>query len=67
MSHAEGDPTQAPARAPAGQTDARRPYVVIAGFGVPGRAVAELLAFSGIEHCVIELTPQTVERAAKGH
>src|SRR5205814_1753894 len=43
------------------------PYVIIAGFGVPGRAVAELLAFSGVEHCVIERNAETVARAAKGH
>jgi CPA2 family monovalent cation:H+ antiporter-2 len=71
MSTADGDPNQAGARG-ASENDADRtgaplPYVIIAGFGVPGRAVAELLTFSGVEHCVIELNPQTVERAAKGH
>jgi Trk K+ transport system NAD-binding subunit len=69
MSSTDGEANQASARAPAAANDAgaRKPYVVIAGFGVPGRAVAELLAFSGIDHCVIERNPETVERAAKGH
>jgi len=45
----------------------RKPYVLIIGFGVPGRAVAELMVFSGVDHCVIEKNADTVERAARGH
>ena len=44
-----------------------KPYVIIIGFGVPGRAVAELLHFSGIDYCVIEKNEATVRRCAKGH
>jgi Trk K+ transport system NAD-binding subunit len=43
------------------------PYVIIIGFGVPGRAVAELLHFSNVEHCIIEMNQSTVRRVAKGH
>jgi len=39
-------------------------HSIIAGFGVPGRAVAELLAARHQPFCVIELNPQTVERCA---
>lgn len=39
-------------------------HSIIAGFGVPGRAVAELLAARNQPFCVIELNPQTVERCA---
>jgi voltage-gated potassium channel Kch len=37
-------------------------HAVIAGFGVPGRAVGELLAARNMAYCVIELNPRTVER-----
>ena len=37
-------------------------HVIIAGFGVPGRAVAEVLASRREQFCVIELNPKTVER-----
>ncbi|HEY2587705.1 MAG TPA: NAD(P)-binding protein [Tepidisphaeraceae bacterium] len=39
-------------------------HAIIAGFGVPGRAVADVLAAHGVEFCVIELNPKTVERCA---
>lgn len=39
-------------------------HVVIAGFGVPGRAAAEFLAAHGTPFCVIELNPRTVERCS---
>jgi len=39
-------------------------HAVIAGFGVPGRAVGELLAARKINYCVIELNPRTVDRCA---
>src|SRR5690348_7250983 len=48
-------------------TSAAKPYVVIIGFGVPGRAVAELLHFSGVDYCVVEKNEATVRRCAKGH
>ena len=37
-------------------------HAVIAGYGVPGRAVGELLAARNIPYCVIELNPRTVDR-----
>lgn len=39
-------------------------HAIIAGFGVPGRAVADCLASRNIEFCVIELNPKTVERCS---
>lgn len=39
-------------------------HAIIAGFGVPGRAVAELLAGRNQPFCVIELNPKTVERCS---
>jgi voltage-gated potassium channel Kch len=39
-------------------------HAIIAGFGVPGRAVADVLAARQMPFCVIELNPQTVERCA---
>ncbi len=40
-------------------------HAVIAGFGVPGRAVAELLTGRNMPFRVIEANPQTVERCAQ--
>jgi len=40
-------------------------HAVIAGFGVPGRAAAEIYKAAGISFCVIELNPATVDRC--GH
>ena len=40
-------------------------HTIIAGFGVPGRAVAELLDSRGIPYTVIETNPATVNRAGK--
>ncbi len=37
-------------------------HVIIAGFGLPGRAVATILQERGERFCVIELNPATVER-----
>lgn len=37
-------------------------YAIVAGFGLPGRAVAERLKAKGIPFCVIELNPDTVRR-----
>ena len=39
-------------------------HAIIAGFGVPGRAVAEILANRQTPFCVIELNPNTVERCS---
>jgi voltage-gated potassium channel Kch len=39
---------------------------VIAGYGLPGRSLVEFFARSEIEYVVIELNPQTCERAAAG-
>jgi len=43
----------------------RTPYVVIAGYGLPGRSLVEL-AHGQTDYLVIELNPQTCERAAAG-
>lgn len=40
-------------------------HAVIAGFGVPGRAVADLLHARGMTFCVIEENEQTIERCRK--
>jgi voltage-gated potassium channel Kch len=37
-------------------------YVVIAGFGLPGRFIAELLDYHGVDYSVIELNPAVVRR-----
>jgi voltage-gated potassium channel Kch len=39
-------------------------HAIIAGFGVPGRAAADVLAARQTPFCVIELNPQTVERCS---
>ena len=40
-------------------------HAVIAGFGVPGRAVADLLHARGVTYCVIERNDQTIERCRR--
>src|SRR6476661_8960377 len=40
-------------------------HAVIAGFGVPGRAVADLVHAQGMSFCVIEQNDDTVERCRK--
>ena len=47
-----------------GSEQALNGHAIIAGFGVPGRAVADCLASKNIEFCVVELNPTTVERCA---
>lgn len=42
--------------------DSMHDHAVIAGFGVPGRAVAETLSRQKVPFCVIELNPATVHR-----
>ena len=39
-----------------------RPHVIIAGFGVPGRFIAEALEFHGVPFCVIETNSAVAER-----
>jgi voltage-gated potassium channel Kch len=39
-------------------------HAIIAGFGVPGRAVADLLVSQKLPFCVIELNTLTVERCS---
>jgi CPA2 family monovalent cation:H+ antiporter-2 len=41
-------------------------FVVIAGFGVPGRVLAESLKRQGIRYSVIDSNPQTAERCGAG-
>lgn len=41
------------------------PYAIIAGFGIPGREVANLLEAMGIPFRVVELNAQTVSRCAQ--
>jgi voltage-gated potassium channel Kch len=40
-------------------------HAVIAGFGVPGRAVADHLHAGGMSYCVVEKNVQTVDRCRK--
>ena len=37
-------------------------HVIIAGFGIVGRCVAERLSAAGVPYCVVELNPATVTR-----
>lgn len=41
------------------------PYAIIAGYGLPGRAVAETLDARGVPYCVVELNVQTVSRCLR--
>ena len=41
------------------------PHVIIAGFGIPGRFIAELLDFHEMPYCVIEQNASIVERCTK--
>lgn len=40
-------------------------HIIIAGFGVPGRVVADLLDSRGLKYCVIELNPSTCQRCQR--
>lgn len=44
---------------------ADHPHVIIAGYGIPGRAVAEALDACHIPYCVLELNAATVRRCVK--
>jgi Trk K+ transport system NAD-binding subunit len=48
------------------QPEQKTPYVVIAGYGLPGRSLVEFFARSEVEVVVIEQNPHTCERAAAG-
>lgn len=47
-----------------GDGEALRDHAIIAGFGVPGRAVADILSSRHTDFCVVELNPATVERCS---
>jgi voltage-gated potassium channel Kch len=40
-------------------------HVIVAGFGVPGRAIVEKLHEEKISYCIVELNRATVERCEK--
>jgi len=42
-------------------------HAIIIGFGVPGRAAAEVLDLAGVAYIVIELNAVTVARLGKAH
>ena len=42
-----------------------QPHVIVAGFGVPGRAVVEKLHEAKVSYCIVELNRATVERCEK--
>ena len=42
------------------------PYLLVIGFGVPGRSVVELAKARDIELCVVENNPGTVKRCERG-
>jgi voltage-gated potassium channel Kch len=42
-------------------------HTIIAGYGLPGRAVAQVLQSHHVSYCVIELNAATVHRCEKGH
>lgn len=48
------------------QPSLQSPFVIVAGFGIPGREVVNLLEANRIEFVVVELNPQTVERCGRG-
>jgi len=45
--------------------DAMSGHAIVAGFGIPGRAAANLLVAKGVPFCVVELNPETVKRCSK--
>ncbi|HEX4125416.1 MAG TPA: NAD(P)-binding protein [Tepidisphaeraceae bacterium] len=61
---APDSPASSASTSPAESLDSIRDHAVIAGFGVPGRAVAEMLSRRKIPFCVIELNPTTVQRCS---
>jgi voltage-gated potassium channel len=49
-----------------GESFSQPQFVVIAGFGLPGRTLVEQLRRQAIDYQVVELNPQTVGRASAG-
>ncbi|MDB5295956.1 MAG: sodium/hydrogen exchanger [Phycisphaerales bacterium] len=47
-------------------TSSRPPFAIVAGFGIPGREVVNLLTARGVPFVVVELNPLTVARTVKG-
>src|SRR5687768_16946154 len=45
--------------------DAMTGHAIVAGFGIPGRAAANLLTAKRIPFCVVELNPETVKRCSR--
>jgi voltage-gated potassium channel Kch len=45
--------------------DAMTGHAIVAGFGIPGRAAANLLLAKKVPFCVVELNPETVRRCSK--
>ena len=62
---ANGDDHQHPCPPATSDTAGLSGHAVIAGFGVPGRAIADLLHAQGMSFCVIEQNDETVERCRK--
>lgn len=54
---AQPDPPQSPQAAPAPPPGSQPMEVIIVGFGLPGRFVAEILDARKLPYCVIELNP----------
>ena len=59
------DANSTPPSPPAVSTPLVPPFAIVAGFGIPGREVVNLLAARGIPFVVVELNPATVQRTAK--
>jgi len=57
-----GDENVGPAVAGGGASG----HVIVAGFGLPGRSLVEILRSRNVPYVVVELNPQTVDRCAAG-
>jgi CPA2 family monovalent cation:H+ antiporter-2 len=44
------------------QQSPHSPFAIVAGFGIPGREVVNVLEANGVPYVVVELNPQTVKR-----
>lgn len=51
-----------PSPDPSSPPDPSPPYLIVIGFGVPGRAVVDRAKESQLEVCVVEMNPSTVAR-----
>lgn len=47
-----------------GDASEPKPLVVVAGYGLPGRAIVQKLIAQRVPYCVIELNPKTVTRCS---